>query len=71
MSSAIIPWLDELPNVLLYISTYGISEMIVRKFMRKKPIIELIYHLLLLVLYYFAHLSLRNYKTKNPTYTGY
>jgi hypothetical protein len=71
MSSAIIPWLDELPNVLLYISTYGISEMIVRKFMRKKPIIELIYHLLLLVLYYFAHLSLRTYKTKNPTYTGY
>lgn len=66
-----IPWLDELPNALLYISTYGMSEMLVRRYMRKRPVVELVYHLFLLVLYYFAHLILRYYKEKNPNYTGY
>jgi hypothetical protein len=66
-----IPWLDELPNVLLYISTYGLSEMFVRKYMRKRPIVEILYHVFLIVLYYFAHITLRNYKKKNPSYTGY
>ena len=67
----LIPWLDELPNVLLYISTYGLSEMLVRKYMRERPIVEIVYHLFLLVLYYFAHLALRKYKERNPQYTGY
>lgn len=66
-----IPWLDELPNALLYISTYGMSEMLVRRYMRKRPVVELVYHLFLLVLYYFAHLTLRHYKKNNPNYTGY
>ena len=66
-----IPWLDETPNVLLYIATYGLSEMLVREYMRKRPIVEILYHVFLLVLYYFAHITLRNYKEKNPGYTGY
>lgn len=66
-----IPWLDELPNVLLYISTYGLSEMFVRKYMRKRPIVEILYHVFLIVLYYFAHIYLRKYKETNPGYTGY
>ncbi len=66
-----IPWLDEIPNVLLYISTYGLSEMLVREYMRKRPIVEILYHVFLLVLYYFAHITLRNYKETNPGYTGY
>ena len=60
-----IPWLDELPNTLLYIATYGLSEMLVRTYMRHRPIVEIIYHLLLLVLYYYAHLAMNYYKEQN------
>ena len=66
-----IPWLDEIPNVLLYIATYGLSEMFVRKYMRKRPIVEILYHVFLIYLYYLAHIYLRNYKEQNPGYTGY
>ena len=58
-----IPWLDELPNVLLYISTYGLSEMFVRKYLHQRsPIYEISYHLILLMFYYIAHIALQNYK---------
>jgi len=61
-----IPWLDELPNTLLYIATYGLSEMLVRTYMHTRPRIEILYHIILLVLYYYAHVALKYYKQHSP-----
>ena len=60
-----IPWLDELPNTLLYIATYGLSEMLVRTYMRTRPRIEILYHVLLLGFYYYAHVALKYYKQQS------
>jgi hypothetical protein len=64
-----MPWLEEIPNTLIYIATYGLSEMLVRTYMRGRPRVEIIYHLLLLVLYYHAHIALVNYKQQYEAHT--
>ena len=63
-----IPWIDEIPNTLLYIATYGLSEMLVRTYMHDRPRIEILYHIGLLLLYYYAHVTLKYYKQTSPQY---
>ena len=54
--------LDEIPNVFLYLATFGLSEMFVRRYLNNQPMIEFIYHICLLLLFYFTYITLKTYK---------
>ena len=64
-------YIDEIPIILLYLSAFGLSELFVRVYLNNQPFVEFIYHICLLILFYFAHITIKTYKQNRSAFELY